>query len=61
MKIAINSSHQRFGGAIQVALSFLSECRAYAQHEFFVWVGPGVRESLNEDEFPTNFYFEYFD
>ena len=61
MKIAINSSHQRFGGAIQVALSFINECRNFPQHEFFVWVGPGVRKSLKENEFPANFHFEHFD
>ncbi len=61
MKIAINSSHQRFGGAIQVALSFINECKAFNQHDFFVWVGPGVRKSLIEEEFPTNFHFEHFD
>ena len=61
MKIAINTSHQRFGGAIQVALSFINECKAFTQHEFFVWVGPGVRKSLIEAEFPTNFHFEHFD
>lgn len=61
MKIAINSSHQRFGGAIQVALSFINECRNFPQHDFYVWVGPGVRKSLKEDEFPANFHFEHFD
>ena len=60
MKLAINTSHQRFGGAIQVALSFINECRNFPQHEFYVWVGPGVRKSLKEDEFPSNFHFEYF-
>lgn len=60
MKIAINSSHQRFGGAIQVALSFINECRDFPQHEFYVWVGPGVRKSLKEEEFPSNFHFEHF-
>ena len=61
MKLAINTSHQRFGGAIQVALSFINECRNFPQHEFFIWVGPGVRKSLMEDEFPDNFHFEHFD
>lgn len=61
MKIAINTSHQRFGGAIQVALSFINECKNFQQHEFYVWVGPGVRKSLKEDEFPKNFHFEHLD
>ena len=61
MKLIINTAHQRFGGAIQVALSFINECRNFSQHQFFVWVGPGVGKSLKEDEFPANFHFEHFD
>ena len=61
MKVCINTAHQRFGGAIQVALSLINECRNFPQHEFFVWVGPGVCKSLKENEFPTNFHFEHFD
>lgn len=61
MKIVINSSHQRFGGAIQVALSFINECKRFSEHEFYVWVGSGVRKSLKEEEFPSNFHFEHYD
>lgn len=61
MKIVINTAHQRFGGAIQVALSFIYECRKFPEHEYHVWVGPGVRKFLCEEDFPANFYFLYFD
>lgn len=61
MRIVINSAHQRFGGATQVALSFIDECRKFPQHEFYVWVGPGIRHSLKEDTFPPNFFFRHFD
>ena len=61
MKIAINTSHQRFGGAVQVALSFIYECRGYKEHDFHVWVGSGVRKSLCEADFPPNFSFYHFD
>ncbi len=61
MKIVINTSHQRFGGAIQVALSFIHECRHFPEHEYHVWVGPGVRKSLKEEDFPANFHFTHFD
>lgn len=60
MKIVINTSHQRFGGAIQVALSFIYECRNFPQNDYYVWVGEGVANTLKEDEFPSNFHFEYF-
>lgn len=61
MKIVINTSHQRFGGAIQVALSFIHECRSFPEHEYYVWVGQGVGKSLDTSDFPSNFHFFHFD
>ena len=61
MKILINTSHQRFGGAVQVASSFIHECRAFDEYEFVVWLGSGVRKTVNEADFPDNFSFRYFD
>lgn len=61
MKIVINTAHQIFGGAIQVALSFIYECRNFPQHRYYVWVGPGVKKSLREEDFADNFHFQYFD
>ena len=61
MKILINTVHQRFGGAVQVALSFIDECRAFSEHEYFVMLGPGLKELINTEEFPDNFHFEKFD
>lgn len=61
LKLLINTAHQRFGGAIQVALSFIHECRRFPEHEYYVWVGPGVRQSLREVDFPANFHFRHFD
>ena len=61
MKVLINTSHLRFGGALQVALSFIQECRYFPQHQYHVLVGPGVAKSLRTDDFTTNFQFEYFD
>ena len=61
MRIIINTSHQRFGGAIQVALSFIYECIHFPENEYYVWVGPGVKKSLKKSEFPSNFEFQDFD
>lgn len=43
MKIIINSAHQRFGGGVQVALSFIYEYIKYVEHEYHVFAGPGVK------------------
>ncbi len=61
MKLIINTAHQRFGGAIQVALSFINECLHFPENQYYVWVGPGVRQSLIEADFPSNFHFQHFD
>lgn len=60
MKIIINTAHQRFGGAAQVALSFIYECIHFSSHEYHVFVGPGVERSLKKRDFPANFFFYNF-
>ncbi|PTM18716.1 MAG: mannosyltransferase [Bacteroidetes bacterium] len=57
MKLVINTSHQRFGGGVQVAWSFMNECRKYPEHEYHVWVGPAIAALLDERDFPENFHF----
>lgn len=61
MKVLINTSKLRFGGAVQVALSFIYECRKYSEHQYHVFVGQGVGKSLNTRDFPENFSFYDFD
>jgi glycosyltransferase involved in cell wall biosynthesis len=53
----INTAFQRFGGAVQGVLSLLRECRAFAEHQYHVVLGPGVGKHLDRDVFPTNFHF----
>jgi glycosyltransferase involved in cell wall biosynthesis len=61
MRIVINTSKLRFGGALQVALSFIYECKRHTEHEYHVFVGQGVGRSLRKEEFPANFHFYDFD
>ncbi|MDN3555226.1 glycosyltransferase family 4 protein [Halomonas maura] len=61
MKILINTSKLRFGGAVQVALSFLYECRRHHENDYYVVVGPGVGNVLTSRDFPDNFHFIYKD
>jgi len=57
MRLMINTAFQRFGGAVQGALSLLREFRAIADHQYHVVLGPGVGKHLDRNEFPKNFYF----
>ena len=61
MKIVINTAHQRFGGAIQVALSFIKECQNFPENQYYVWIGQGVGKTLDPEDFPENFHFQNFD
>lgn len=61
MKLIINTATLRFGGAIQVALSFIQECRQLPNNEYNVFLGSGVGKSLRKEEFPANFHFYDFD
>ena len=59
MRLLIDTSKLRFGGAVQVALSFIHECRRFGEHEYHVVLGPGVGAFLNPGEFPANFHFHH--
>jgi len=59
MRLLINTSLLRFGGAVQVALSFIHECRAYDENEYHVVLGPGVGAVLDTADFPCNFHFHH--
>jgi glycosyltransferase involved in cell wall biosynthesis len=61
MRILINTSTLRFGGAVQGALSFINECKFFPEHEYHVIVGRGVHKSLKRKYFPNNFHFYNFD
>jgi glycosyltransferase involved in cell wall biosynthesis len=61
MRLLINTAKLRFGGAVQVALSFLYECRSIVGNEYHVVLGPGVGAVLDNADFPDNFFFYHVD
>lgn len=61
LRLVINTAHQRFGGAVQVALSFIYECIHCTEHEYHVWLGQGVGKAIDKSAFPENFTFYDFD
>jgi len=61
MKLVINTAHQRFGGATQVALSFINECKNFSEHEYHVWIGHGLHKLIDKRDFPQNYFFYNFD
>lgn len=57
MKLLINTATTYKGGGVQVALSFLEECKKFEGHRYHVVVSQGVSELLNTRTFPSNFTF----
>ena len=57
MRLIINGSSIYKGGAEQVALSFIHECRKYPEHEYHVVIRANLADQIDQDEFPGNFKF----
>lgn len=58
MKILINTATTHKGGSIQVAYSFIQECKSMPQHQYIVILGTLLQKLINVEEFPSNFTFE---
>src|SRR5690606_2095256 len=57
MKILINTSNLKKGGALQVAHSFLSEIKEIKEHEFHVVLSSTLSNQINPREYYENFIF----
>jgi glycosyltransferase involved in cell wall biosynthesis len=59
MHILINTASTHKGGGVQVAKSFIEECKAYPLHQFTVILGLGLYSLIDTTLFPKNFSFYY--
>lgn len=57
MKMIINTATTHKGGGVQVAYSFIEECKRFDKHEFHVVLGKMLADMISEREFPRNFSF----
>lgn len=57
MRLLINTASTFKGGGVQVALSFINECRRFNQYEYGVIIGPSIRDILDIKSFSNNFRF----
>ncbi len=57
MKILINTASTLKGGGIQVATSFIEDCRQHPENEYHVVLGFMLAKSIKKEQFPTNFFF----
>ncbi|RZJ76856.1 MAG: glycosyltransferase family 1 protein [Flavobacterium sp.] len=57
MKILINTATTFKGGGVQVAFSFIGECRNFPEHEYHIILGEGIGNITDTNAFPSNFHF----
>ena len=60
MRIIINTTNLKVGGALQVAISFIYECINFDQHKYFVFLSPSMSKEIKQNLFPNNFQFYEF-
>lgn len=61
MKIIINTTNLYGGGGIQVAYSFINECRQILENEYYVFLCKPLSSQIVIDAFPDNFRFFIFE
>jgi glycosyltransferase involved in cell wall biosynthesis len=57
MKLLINTASTFKGGGIQVAISFLADCRQHPENEYHVVLGAALSKMTDTKNFPANFFF----
>jgi len=57
MRILINTASTHKGGGLQVASSFINECKQIGVNEYFIVLSPNLASLIAIDEYPDNFHF----
>ena len=57
MKLLINTATTNKGGGVQVAKSFIEECKELSENEYFVVLGENISKTININSFSKNFTF----
>lgn len=57
MRLLINTATTFKGGGVQVAKSFIEECKKYPEHDFIVVLGLNLAPLIDQESFPLNFIF----
>ncbi|MEA2018500.1 MAG: glycosyltransferase [Campylobacterota bacterium] len=61
MKIIINTTNLKGGGAVQVAVSFIYEAIKFTSNEYHVFLSPVMIKEIKKELFPDNFIFYNFE
>jgi glycosyltransferase involved in cell wall biosynthesis len=58
MRLLINTASTFKGGGVQVAKSFIEECKKFKEHEYAIILGENIAKTINKTEYPKNFCFQ---
>ena len=58
MRLLINTASTHKGGGVQVAKSFIEECKKFKEHEYAIILGENIAKTINKTEYPKNFCFQ---
>ena len=57
MKLFINTATTYKGGGVQVARSFIEECRSFNDHQYHIVLGEMLSDLIDQEIYPDNFSF----
>jgi glycosyltransferase involved in cell wall biosynthesis len=57
MRLLINTASTLKGGGVQVAKSFIAECKKFPEHEYHIVLGITLQKLIAPEEYPANFHF----
>lgn len=57
MRLLINTATTYKGGGVQVAKSFIEECKKYQEYNFIIVLGLNLATLIDQKSFPSNFTF----
>ena len=57
MKLLINTASTHKGGGVQVASSFIEECKKYDMNQYHIILGVGLSKIIDMNSYPNNFVF----
>jgi UDP-N-acetylglucosamine:LPS N-acetylglucosamine transferase len=61
MKLLINTATTYKGGGVQVAKSFIEECKKFQDNEYHVILSQNLAALIDQGDIPGNFFFYEID
>ena len=57
MILLLNTASNHKGGSVQVASSFIKECKNYPKNTYHIILGLSLKDKIKKENYPDNFFF----